>query len=157
MTDGSRTVAWLATRGIDAEALSTARARTLFQRWLETYATPVKAQTGKWVHLGYPWHAFSYEFVRALSGHAALGAYAELWDEPTPRRLFLLPESRAFALACDASAPVSFERTEWIVVADDFEWTMVFTHEDGLLGPYFSRAEWVDTSASARPSRRRRR
>ena len=45
------------------------------------------------------------------------------------------------------------------VFPPDLAWTMVFTHEDGWLGPYFSRATWVDkppTEDSARVTARKR-
>lgn len=125
------------------ERLSEEEATALWRRWRETFAQPVKAATGEWVHLGYHWHAFSYGFTHAMALDAAKAAYRARW-EGRPVELVLLPlEDETLAYRCQADSPLELPREECNVCPPDFAWTMAFTHEDGWLGPYFSTREWV--------------
>ena len=45
--------------------LSTEEVVASRRRWRETFAQGVFAATGEWRHLGFDWHAFSYEHLPA--------------------------------------------------------------------------------------------
>jgi len=113
------------------------------QAWREIFARAVKTQTEKWVHLGYEWHAFSYDFARSKSGVSGLALYLA---EAAPEAYVVPEDERDEAFVCHAPAPIDFSdcRTDILVFPPDFHWTVAFTHEQPELGPYFSRAEWCN-------------
>jgi hypothetical protein len=113
------------------------------QRWRETFASPVKQRTGRWVYRGFEWHAFSYGFCQARSGKHALSDYlAEPVDD-----IYVIPqEDRNVAFSCKSDRHIDFSACgiDLYVVPRDFSWTIAFTHEQPGIGPFFSRAEWCD-------------
>jgi hypothetical protein len=114
--------------------------RDLMRSWRETFARSVKSQTGKWVHLGFEWHAFSYEFAQCKRGHRALALYLA----ETAPEAYVVPENeRNHAFRCRASTLLDFStcQVDLLVFPSDLKWTVAFTHEPDF-GPYFSRAEW---------------
>jgi hypothetical protein len=132
----------------EVERIEAAAAPELWKSWLELFAAPAKRATGEWTPGGYHWHTFSYGYTYALSGTNALAAYAGAWRELDPRkrglRLLLLPsQDHSLAYRCVAPQPLVLDGSERIICPLDFSWTMAFTHEDGWLGPYFTRQEWV--------------
>jgi hypothetical protein len=78
------------------------------QRWREQYACAVKAGTGKWIYNRFDWHAFSWNFTRAVHGEKALMRYLRELDTSLiviPNRV--APERVDGAVrffACDAQA-----------------------------------------------------
>jgi hypothetical protein len=115
-------------------------AAKLHERWRAVFASEVFARTGERVHLGYDWHACSYGFTESLAKEAALEAYRLTALAP----LHLLPnddddDAPCLLLAAPAALPVLTD-LDVSVVPHDFSWTMVFTHEDGYVGPFFARA-----------------
>jgi hypothetical protein len=116
--------------------------RRFVQAWHETFARAVKTQTGKWVHLGYEWHAFSYEFTRSKNGVRALALYLA---EAASEEVYVVPEDEGEdAFVCHANALLDFSdcQTDILVFPAGLDWTVAFTHEQPDLGPYFSRSEW---------------
>jgi len=128
-------------KGAHVSVLETHTCQRFMQAWRERFARAVKAQTGKWVHLGYEWHAFSYNFTRSKSGVRGLELYlAELGPV-----VYVIPEDEGDdAFICRAPALLDFSdcETDVVVFPPDLRWTIAFTHEQPDLGPYFSRAEW---------------
>ena len=78
--------------GGDVSLLGPKERQRLLQDWREIFARAVKAKTGKWVHLGYEWHAFSYQFTRSEGGARIDGDVvisAERSDDNATLRQFL--------------------------------------------------------------------
>jgi hypothetical protein len=128
-------------KGASVSLLDSDTRQRLMQAWRETFAHSVKSQTGKWVHLGYEWHAFSYDFSRSKRGARGLALYlAQVVPE-----VYVVPESDTeCAFVCRARAFLDFSdcQTDILVFPPELDWTVAFTHEQPELGPYFSRAEW---------------
>jgi hypothetical protein len=119
------------------------RRRALMQEWRQVYAARLHAATGKWTRLGFEWHVFSYGHARALKGHQSWFAYSAL-SPPSP--LIICPQDDrlpAFEVADGLLPDFRDSGLDLYVWADVLEWTMAFTHEEGWLGPYFSRSEWI--------------
>jgi hypothetical protein len=55
----------------DLQPLTAEQTQAWQQRWREAFSRPVKAATGRWTHLGFDWHAFSYEYTHSLTGDEA--------------------------------------------------------------------------------------
>jgi hypothetical protein len=138
-------------RGVE---LTLEQTESLRDAWRRIYARPLKRSLGVWHRGRYDWHVFSYGDTHALDRADALNAYhAEKCTE-----LFVLPNDK-HELACRITTkrPPALEgAADVYVFPPDLSWTMVFTHEDGWLGPYFSRAAWVD-APPALPGRRGKR
>ncbi|HET9957332.1 MAG TPA: DUF4275 family protein, partial [Polyangiaceae bacterium] len=117
--------------------------RRLMCMWREKFASSVMRQTGRSVHLGFDWHAFSYGFTRSKHGLRGL----ELYLAEAAPEVYVVPEDEDNpAFACRASALLDFSscHTDVLVFPVALSWTMAFTHEQPELGPYFSRAEWCE-------------
>jgi hypothetical protein len=127
--------------GATVSVLDLRTRQRLVQAWHETFARSVKTQTGRWVHLGYEWHAFSYEFTRSKNGMRGLALYlVEAASE-----VYVVPEDEGEdAFVCHAPTPLDFSdcQTDILVFPPGLDWTVAFTHEQPDLGPYFSRSEW---------------
>jgi hypothetical protein len=125
------------------EIIPIRRRRELLQEWRHVYAAGLHAATGKWTWLGFDWHVFSYNHARALAQAKAWFAYATV---SPPARYFVCPHDEALPAfeIVEASLP-DFRNSglDIYVWPEGLTWTMAFTHEDGWLGPYFSRREWV--------------
>ncbi len=103
--------------------------------WLHTFCQNVKIKTGKWVHNGFMWHAFSYNFVATIERDQAIKAYLS----QIPTDVILLPE-------IDSSPTIVYEGIpdikirscleDFYIFPKNFAWSIAFTHEDGV-GPYF--------------------
>jgi len=101
----------------------------------------VKATTGKWQYEGHDWHAFSWGFSRALEGDAARAAYQK---QAAAEWVVLAPGRDPSAWSCRGAPPPDLSPLGWDLYVFDpaCEWTMVFTHEQPTIGPYYSRREW---------------
>lgn len=118
------------------------------QTWREKFASSVKSQTGKWAHLGFEWHAFSYEFTPSKDGLQGLALYfAE-----TASEVYVVPEDEDDpAFVCRTPKRLDFSdcQTDVLVFPLALDWTIAFTHEQPEFGPYFSRAEWCEPDLSS--------
>lgn len=147
-------------RGLTAERLSRSEALEAWRQWRETFALAVKEATGRQVHRGYHWHAFSYGFTYAVARDEAHAAYRAVWNTFGEQELLLLPQGdERLAYRCIAPEPLELTGSECLVCPPGFAWTMAFTHEDGLFGPYFTTEEWAGhrNPGGPRPHRARRR
>ena len=130
---------------IDVELIPRTSAGELFRLWCSIYCQPVRMQTGKNRHLGFHWHAFSYDFSPSREGVSAF----ELYAAERPTSLVIIPEfwSVAPCVRCYPESPPDLTelRLDLYVFPESAEWTMAFTHEQPGIGPYFSRREWVET------------
>jgi hypothetical protein len=128
--------------------LSTEEVVASRRRWRETFAQGVFAATGEWRHLGFDWHAFSYEHLPALEGELALAEYRR----QSVRDVHVLPDGQTApdeGIRASFEEPPDFGRRDVLVFPPSCAWTMAFTHEAGWLGPYFAKAR-----APSRPRRR---
>jgi len=118
--------------------------RRLQQRWRETFARRVKQLTGKWTDSGFDWHTFSRQYVYALDGDEAHNAYRKAWSSQG----YVLPQLDdpwGYRICSDIPPDFSCKRNIDVAICPlDFSWTMVYTHEDDLFGPYFTKAAWAD-------------
>ena len=114
----------------------------LQQLWRETFARRVHDATGKWTHLQFDWHAFSYEFVYCLERDKAHSAY----ERQAISEVLVLPNmNEELAWRCKSSVRPVLAGLDAYVCDPAFAWTMVFTHETGWYGPYFTTAEWAES------------
>lgn len=117
--------------------LSSAELGEVCREWLQRFAARVRRQEGSWVFKGFKWHGFSYGIETCLAGESALRAY-----QSTKGRFFLFDENESFGFLCKTPFPVrpdlSQFRTDIYLVDSDFSWTMVFTHEQPEIGPFFA-------------------
>ncbi|MFO0568940.1 MAG: DUF4275 family protein [Polyangiaceae bacterium] len=109
--------------------------------WRRVYARPLKRTHGVWHRGKYDWHIFSQRDTYALEREEARAAYhAQLCNE-----LLVIPNDKHRAgYRVVTHEPVVPDEEDVYIFPPDLAWTMVFTHEDGWLGPYFSKATWVD-------------
>jgi hypothetical protein len=135
-------IAFAESAGATVEQFDEVERWRLMQAWRGLFARAVWDRYGKWVHRGYHWHAFSSGLVPAKHGARALQLY--LAERVTT--LLVLPEDEGGSgLSCRVVAPVDFSplRLDLLVAPPSLEWTIVFTHEQPELGPYYSRSEWL--------------
>jgi hypothetical protein len=126
------------------ETIPSRRRRELLQSWRYVYAARLYEATGKWTWLGYDWHVFSYRHARALAREGASNVYRAI---QAPERCIVCPhDDRLPAVEIAGGALPDFRNSclDIYVWPEGLDWTMAFTHEDGWLGPYFSRREWVE-------------
>ena len=111
--------------------------RGVNQRLLESFFMPTKAVTGKWVHLGFHWHSYSYGHQTAESGDSALTAYYQ----QALAEFYVYHECFDGLLKCTSNAwpDISSFRDDIYVFPCDFQWLFTTTHEQGY-GPYFAEA-----------------
>lgn len=105
-------------------------ARQWAHRWLEVFGRDRQGMSTK----AYMWHVLSGGRYPSVSGEQAAAAYAE----QTGAEFVVLSNDRISAvLSC--VRPESRTWSDCYVFPPNLAWTMVFTHEDGWLGPYFAR------------------
>jgi hypothetical protein len=110
------------------------------RRWLKHFAARVKRQEGSWIYRGYKWHGFSYGIEPCRSGGAAWDAYRD-----TKGKFYLFDEGENYGYLCQTLLPfrpdLSQVRSDSYLTAVTFAWTMVFTHEQPEIGPFFAEAD----------------
>lgn len=107
------------------------------RRWLETFACHVKAHHGKWIYRGFRWHGFSYN----LQPYDKRGSRAiETYLAQCPAKYVVFDEELKEALRCmsDRYPDLSPLGNDLYVTHANLKWTMVFTHEQPDIGPYFA-------------------
>lgn len=126
----------LASRGVEYEELGEVDRKDVERLWLDTFAQNVKRSTGSWVHNGFKWHGFSYELEAADTGPAALKKYQNQWSAP----FVVFDEKVTWAYTCQSEGYPDFTPLgdDIYVAHHNMKWTMVFTHEQPDLGPYFA-------------------
>ena len=134
---------WLEGFGLRmVSALSKEETRNWRERWRRTFAVTTKQDTGRWVNGGYDWHTFSFEHAKSVAGPEAK---AEYLAQPC-ERFVLIPDghgSRTESGFVVEGPHPDLGGRDMLVVPEDLQWTMAFTHEDGWLGPYFCLRDWV--------------
>ena len=107
------------------------------QRWLTTFAQGVKSAKGVWVFNGYMWHCFSFKMAKSLEGIRALSAYQSTFSASA----FVFDEdlNEMFSFRPDKTFPdLTALKNDYYVCHHNMKWTMVFTHEQPSIGPFFA-------------------
>ena len=116
-------------------------------QWLRHFAPAVdKKDIEKYVADcgGYVWHVFSFELIDKtlfLVGDVAREAY-DLADKTNCIFCDMFgPSGVTNKVVAEYSSAMSIDSsvTELYVVSEDFSWTYIKTHENGLCGPYFMK------------------
>ena len=103
-----------------------------------------KNQYEKYVKDQYIWHVFSWELIKPdglLTGDAARRAYNQAMKTDC---IFCDMFNNGgvtdkFSPQYDTAEKIDENLTEFYVVAKDYSWTYIKTHECDLCGPYFLR------------------
>ncbi len=109
---------------------SPAEASELAERWLAAFAANGFGTGSR----DYLWHVFSFEATPALSKAKA----QEQYELESSAEYVVLSDDRDVAFVTDRR-PTASSLSDWFVFPPNMAWTIAFTHEDGLLGPYFAR------------------
>lgn len=128
--------ALLTSSEIQCRLLDASEAEAVRSRWLSTFAANVLKQKGVEVFQGYMWHGFSFGMEVSLEGEAAQQEYQKQFQA----EYVLFDEDFNFCLACEPSAyPDLTELMDDLYVTHaNMKWTMVFTHEQPGIGPFFA-------------------
>lgn len=128
----------LAAAGCAPAALTDEDVEDWLKRWRAVFARQLHAATGQWVLHDIDWHVFSYEHHQANSGDAAWAEYRRL---SLCSFVVISGDGRTrFGFACEGKPPDRLKAGVDIIVAPtSLDWTMVFTHEEPVFGPYFAR------------------
>ena len=114
-------------------------------QWLRHFAQGIhKNQHKKYVKDQYVWHVFSWELIKPdglLIGDAARQAYN---DAMKTECIFCDIYNNGgvtdkLSPQYDTAEKIDENMTEFYVVAKDYSWTYIKTHECDLCGPYFLR------------------
>lgn len=125
----------LTNQGIAPTTLPKSGVWRLLQAWRAAFVPEVEAATGNQVYLGYEWHAYSYEFTRAVEGARAFAEYEA--RACTDYLVLSAWTSATFGFRCIGHLPdLRGKRWDLIVFPPELTWSMVFSHEDRC-GPYF--------------------
>lgn len=126
----------LKSKNILYRALTKKETHELNKRWFEAFTFNLNNKTGKHIYKGYRWHAYSYEFEPHLKGSKALSEYQ---SQPITK-YFVFDESGNQAFECESKKYPDFSSNfdEVYVCHQNLKWSMVFTHEQPELGPYFA-------------------
>jgi hypothetical protein len=123
--------------GITSTRLEGRAFRDFFGPWHESFFGNVKRSTGKWVHRGIYWHAYSYSIEQAVCGKQALELYQAMPVEP----YYLFYETRDTLLKCASECwpDLRVLEDDLYLVPCTLRWMFVVTHEMRAgLGPYFA-------------------
>ena len=128
---------FLVSNQAEQRELSCAELGDVCRQWLQRFAARVRHQEGSWILKGFKWHGFSYGIEPCLAGENALRSY-----QRTKGRFYLFDEDECFGFLCKTPFPFrpdfSKFREDLYLVGSDFSWTVVFTHEQPEIGPFFA-------------------
>ena len=114
-------------------------------QWLRHFAQGInKNQYEEYIKDQYIWHVFSWELIKPdglLIGDAARQAYN---DAMKTECIFCDTYNNGgvtdkLSPQYDTAEKIDENMTEFYVVAKDYSWTYIKTHECDLCGPYFLR------------------
>ncbi len=114
-------------------------------QWLRNFAQDLtKDQLEKYVKNQYIWHVFSYNLItppELLTGDSARQTYNEM---PKTDCIFCDMYNNCgvtdkLSDQYDTAEKIDVGLTEFYVVAKDYSWTYIKTHEGNSYGPYFLR------------------
>jgi len=128
--------AFLAAQGVKCRSLDPAAMNAVRSQWLTTFASKVLQQKGTEIFNGFMWHGFSFGIESAIEGEAARREYQKQFQAA----FVVFDEDWNYCLACEPTAyPDLTDLTDDLYVAHhNMKWTMVFTHEQPGIGPFFA-------------------
>ncbi len=115
-------------------------------QWLRHFApTLSKTQVDMYIKDQYIWHVFSQKLIafdELLVGNDARQAF----DETTKNHCICCDMygggvTDQLSSQFDTAEKIDTQLREFYVVAEDYSWTYIKTHEDDLFGPYFLKKE----------------
>ena len=119
--------------------------REFYKKWLSAFASNISASDIKKyvVSTGdYIWHTFSWELLdenKYLMGEEAKKAY-DKEDKSDAIYIEWFENDETKDLTWELSSAKALDKLgEVYVVAKDFSWTYIKTHEGNLCGPYFMK------------------
>jgi hypothetical protein len=108
------------------------------REWLDLFASNVKSEKGSWVYNGYMWHGFSFGLEQNSSGSKAFDCYAQeplekcyAFDEDIEECYEFIPNNKF--------PDLTILDNDYYILPVSKKWTMVFTHEQPSIGPFFAR------------------
>ena len=119
--------------------------KELIEKWISEFASNVDEKSLNRCVLSktnFLWHLFSFELVSAIEGEEAKKAfdnleyeeaikfYEESWNKDRINKISIVGKISSKEIDTE-------EESDVYIVAKDFSWTYVKTHEDGWYGPYF--------------------
>lgn len=128
---------FLSSRSVEiVEQFDTKTTRELRREWRNTFAFGFRVPSGELF-----WHVYTFEHSIYTQGKPALRLYNE--EIPTAFLVFPNPRADSTCYYCKAEIMPDLReyRDELFVCNRDLDWTMAYTHEEGL-GPFYSRKEW---------------
>lgn len=128
----------LTTAGFTVTPLRRSEFQQWFAAWCEAFLAEVRRRTGAYRYRNFHWHAYSFDFVAAEDGDAALAAYTSQPD----REVLVIPENwsrSGCGVRCRGDTLPTFagHRDDLYVFPPSLAWSMAFTHEQPWLGPFF--------------------
>ncbi len=130
--------------GAEVEEVHRRDCAEYFKRWTKTFCRNVKREKGTYRYRGLHWHAFSYFLEPHIEREAAIEHYAQEKESS----LLVIPEEwkgrSGLRIHGIPSPDLTEFRHDLYVFPESMDWTMVFTHEVGYCGPYFTRREWCE-------------
>ena len=135
--DVSKIEEYLTQCGTRFDRLDVDMTNEIVKKWDRVFARNVKKKTGQWVHNRFRWHGFSYEFETSIWGAEALDMYLAQWQAD----YVLFDEDLRCCYRCDAQRypDLTTLGLDIYVAHHNMKWTMVFTHEQPEIGPFFAR------------------
>lgn len=116
-------------------------------QWLRHFAPGLsKPQYDKYVKNQFIWHVFSFNLLPSgnlLVGDAARHAY-DMAEKSNCIFCIMFGKSGVtdtFTSCFDSASTIDAKFTELYVIAKDFSWTYIKTHEGDFCGPYFLTVE----------------
>jgi hypothetical protein len=127
----------LTSAGCDPMPLADKEVWAWQQRWRCVFAKELHIATGKWVFNGFDWHVFSFGHHESRTSDAAWSEYRRL--EPCSFLVLSAEDRNTFGFSCTGKPPDRLKAgIDILVTPTSLEWTMVFTHEEPMHGPYFA-------------------
>jgi hypothetical protein len=122
--------------GARVDVLSHDQAQEFERRWLAVFAANVKRRHKAWVYGGFRWHGFSYGLERCIEGSDAIARYSG----QHPAKYVVFDEELEETLSCKSEGypDLSSLGRDLYVSHANLKWTMVFTHEQPDIGPFFA-------------------
>jgi len=105
-------------------------------KWLSFFANNVKLRYGVYVYEGFKWHGFSLGLQSCVEGERAINTYKGQW--PSKYIIFEEQMKESFLCYSDKYPDLSSLSLDVYVSHANLKWTMVFTHEQPVIGPFFA-------------------
>lgn len=135
--DVSRIEDYLSWCNVNFDRLDEEMTNKIVRKWDRAFTRNVKRATGLWVYNRFRWHGYSYEFEPSVWGEEAFDTYSVQWQAA----FVLFDEDLECCYRCEANRYPDLTELNWdiYVTHHNMKWTMVFTHEQPEIGPFFAK------------------